>query len=79
MLKSGTGLSIPMSILRLHFITQLIFIHLPIQTYDIPGKTHNPTNHITDNNQGFIQALLISVIRHKKLNLTIEFGNSIFI
>ena len=48
MAKSVTGLSIPMPILRLNFITELIFIHQ--MTHDIPGKTYNPTNHIMDNN-----------------------------
>ena len=33
----------------------------------------------TDPSQGFIQAILMSVRRHKKLNLLIEFSNSIFI
>ena len=35
--------------LRLDFITKLIFIHLTIKTYDIPGRPHNPTNYIMDN------------------------------
>ena len=50
MVKPVTGLSIPMPILRLNFITKLLFIHLTIYTYDIPGKIHNPTNHIMNNN-----------------------------
>ena len=50
MVKPVTGLSIPMPILRLKFITKLLFIHLTIYTYDIPGKIHNPTNHIMNNN-----------------------------
>ena len=50
MVKPVTGLSIPMPILRQNFITKLTFIHLTIKTYDIPGKTCNPTNHIMDNN-----------------------------
>ena len=29
--------------------------------------------------QGFIQAILMSIRRHKKLNLVIEFSNPIFI
>ena len=51
MLKPVTGLSITMPILRLNFTTNyLILIHQTIWTYDISGKTHNPTNHIMDNN-----------------------------
>ena len=44
MVKPVTGLSIPMPILRLNFITKLIFIHLTIKSYDILGS------HIMDNN-----------------------------
>ena len=43
-------LSIPMPILWPNLITRLMFIHLPLSPYDLPGKNHNPTNHITDNN-----------------------------
>ena len=50
MVKPVTGFSIPMPIFRLKFIAKLIFIHLTIQSYDIPGKIYNPTNHITDDN-----------------------------
>ena len=39
-----------MLIFRQNFITKLIFIHLTIYTYDIPGKTYNSTNHIMFNN-----------------------------
>ena len=50
MVKPVAGLSIPMPVLRLNFITKLIFIHLTLETYDIPARTYNPTNHIIDNN-----------------------------
>ena len=50
MVKHVTGLSIPMLILKLTFINKLVFIHLTIKTYNIPGKISNPTNHIMDNN-----------------------------
>ena len=30
-------------------ITKLIFIHLAIKTYDIPGKTNNRTNNMDNN------------------------------
>ena len=50
MVKLVTGLFVPMPILRLNFIIKLLFIYLPTYTYDIPGKTYNPTNHIMDNN-----------------------------
>ena len=39
-----------MPILRLHLITKLMFIRPHIYPYDIPGKTHKPTNHILNNN-----------------------------
>ena len=35
MVKPVAGLSIPMPILRLNFITKLIFIHPTIKTYDL--------------------------------------------
>ena len=47
MVQPVTGLSIPMPILRLKFIPNLIFIHLTIETYDIPS--HNPSNSIMGN------------------------------
>ena len=50
MVKPVTGLSIPMPLLRLHFITKLISIQLTIKTYNIPSKIHSHTNHITDTN-----------------------------
>ena len=57
--KLVTGLSIHTPILRLNFITKLIFIYLSmifqsklitLLIYDIPVKTHNPSNLIMDNN-----------------------------
>ena len=50
MVTPVTGLSIPTPILRLNFITKLIFIHLTIETNDISAKIHNPTHHIMNNN-----------------------------
>ena len=44
MVKLVAGLSIPVPIFRLNFITKLIFIH------DILGKSYNPTNNIMDKN-----------------------------
>ena len=39
-----------MPIVRLNFITDMKFIHLTIKIYVIPGKSHNPSTHIMDNN-----------------------------
>ena len=37
-------------VLRIDFMTKLIFIHQTIQICDIRGKSHNPNNHVMDNN-----------------------------
>ena len=58
MVKVVTGLSVPMPMLRLSFITKLISIHLIILIYDIHGKTQNPSNLIMDNNNSCISPLL---------------------
>ena len=54
-----------MPILRLNIITKLIFIYLTIYTYDIPGKTNNPTNHIIDNSVYIF--LFITLLHHYPL------------
>ena len=78
MVKPVTGLSIPMPILRLNFIIKLIFIHVPIETYDIPGKTHNPTNHIMDNNVYiFLHITLVTPL--STADLTPDFSESNYI
>ena len=75
MVKPVTRLSIPMSILRLNFITKLIFIHLIIYTYDIPGKIHNPINHIMDNN-GYIFLHITPVASLSTADLTPNLSES---
>ena len=74
MVKFVTELSIPMCmpILRLNFITKLIFIHLTIYPYEIHGKTYNRTNHIMDNNKFIfcIQAYHTLVTQLSTLELT---------
>ena len=73
MAKPVTGLSIPMPILRLNFITKLIFIHQ--MTYDIPGKTYSPTNHIMDNNVYiFLHISLVTAL--STVDLTSNFSES---
>ena len=52
--------------------------------YSQPGKKSiayflHPYTHLNNHLQGFIQAISMSGRRHKKLNLQIEFSNSIFI
>ena len=73
MAKPVTGLSIPMPILRLNFTTKLIFIHQ--MTYDIPGKTYSPTNHIMDNNVYiFLHISLVTAL--STVDLTSNFSES---
>ena len=67
-----------MPIFRLNFVTKLIFIHLTIKTYDIPGKTHNPTNHLMDNNVCiFLHMALVTSL--STADLTPNFSESDYI
>ena len=78
MVKLVTGLFVPMPILRLNFIIKLLFIHLPTYTYDIPGKTYNPTNHIMDNNVYiFLHITLVTSL--STADLTPNFSESNYI
>ena len=55
-----------------------MFIHLTIYTYDIPGKTHNPTNHIMDNNVCiFLHVTLVTSL--STADLTPNFSESNYI
>ena len=78
MVKSVARLSIPVPILRLNFILKLIFIHLTIETYDIPGKIHNLTNHIMDNNV-YILLHITLVTSLSTADLTLNFSESNYI
>ena len=67
-----------MPILWLNVITKLIFIHLTIKTYDIPGKTHEPINHIMDNNvYTFLHITLVTSL--SIADLTPNFSESNYI
>ena len=69
-----------MPILRLNFITKLIFIHLTIQTYNIPGKTYNPTNYIMNKNaNAHIFLHIILVTSSSTVDLTPNFSKSNYI
>ena len=67
-----------MPILRRNFITKLTFINLTILTYDIPGKTHDPTNHIMDNN-AYIFLHITLVTSLSSVDLTPNFSESNYI
>ena len=68
------------------FPQQNFWFHLLRGNLPPPLHTHTQPYHYLENphhfyfyHQVFIQAILMSVIRHKKLKLIIEFSNSIFI
>ena len=77
--KPVTGLSIPLPILRLHFITKRISIHRSKpKPNGIPAKTYNPTNHIMDNNV-YIFLHITLVVSLSTVNLNPNFSESIYI
>ena len=79
MVKPVTGLYIPMPVVRLNFATKLIFIHLAIYTYFISGKTHNPTNHIMDNNvYKFLHITVVKSLSTADLTPTFSESNYIY-
>ena len=68
-----------MSILRLNFITKLIFIHLTIYVSDIPCKTDNPTNHIMgDNVCTFLLVTLVTSLSTDDLTPNFSQSNCIY-
>ena len=76
MVKPVTRLSIPMLILRLNFITKLIFIHL----ISIPGKIHNATSHIVENYPYmFLHITLVTSLLIHCADLTPKFSKSNYI
>ena len=67
-----------MRILWMNFVTKLIFIPLTIKTYDIPGKTHDPVNHIMGNNvYTFLHITLVTSL--SIVDLTPNFSESNYI
>ena len=68
-----------MPILGLNVMTKLIFIHLNIKTYDIPGKTHDLINHIMDNNvYTFLHITLVTSLSIAQLTPNFSKSNYIY-